>query len=108
MEKLVKKIKNISLTLFILNLLSLTWLFIDYLALKKIWVSTNAQFNFEWLMVILSAIPLALTVITIFYLFYYSLRLSHRFKADKKKEEKALAEESKQIESEVKKEEGND
>ncbi len=90
MEKLVKKIKNISLTLFILNILSLTWLFIDYLALKKIWLQTNQQFGFEWLMVILSAIPIALMIITIFYLFFHALRLNIKFKSERKKEEKAL------------------
>ncbi len=88
MEKLVKKIKNISWLLFILNLLTLTWLFIDYLALQKIWADTNQQFGFEWLMVKLSIIPLILLSVTVFYLFYYGLRINIKFKRDKKKEEK--------------------
>jgi uncharacterized BrkB/YihY/UPF0761 family membrane protein len=86
MEKLIRKIKNLGIFLFVVNILSLTWFFIDYLALKKIWAETNQSHDFEWLMVILSSIPFALLIIIAFIFLFYVLRLNMKYKSEKKKE----------------------
>jgi len=85
MEKLFNKIRNFSILISILAILSLTWFFIDYMALKKIWLSSNVNFSFEWLMVILSAIPFGLLIIAIFIFLFIVFRTVRKIKLEFKK-----------------------
>ncbi len=84
MEKLIKKVKTVSILLFILSVLTIAWLFIDYLALKKIWLTTGAAFNFEWLMLIFSAVPFILLVIFSIALVFLTFRLRSKIKSELK------------------------
>ncbi len=92
MEKILQKIKNLSLITLVIAILSLTWLFLDYLALRKIWVQSPTGFNFEWLMVSISAIPFLLLDLLIFIILFYLFRLNRKFKFEKKKQEKIESE----------------
>ncbi len=94
MEKLIKKIRSLTMTLFILALISIIWLVIDYYVLK----SFNSQYNynfedFNWIIFMASFIPIILTIIVIFLLAPYVWRLKSKYKSQLKKLEK----ETKQI-----------
>ncbi len=94
-ERLTKKVRTTGTILLILTILSLTWFFIDYLALKKIWLTANSGDGFEWLMVILSAVPFGLMIIFSFAFVFFVFRLSRKIKAETNKLEKETGEESK-------------
>ncbi|GEM_PF-1283994 len=84
MEKLIQKLKNTGTILFVLSLLSVTWLFLDYMALKDIWAETGAQYSYRWLMIIISGAILILLHIWIFATVYYIFRVKMKFKQEQK------------------------
>lgn len=99
MEKLLQKLKNTGLILFVLSLLSLTWLFLDYMALKDIWVETGAEYSYRWMMIIISGGILILVHIWIFATVYYIFRIKMKFKQEQKAIKKQIEQKEKLISS---------
>ncbi len=91
MESLIKKTKSLSIITLIFAVLSLTWLFLDYLALRKIWEQNPDAFQFEWLMVLVSAAPFVILILLVFALIFYIFRINMRYKSEKKREQKLIA-----------------
>ena len=88
MEKLSRKLKQSSIITLILGILSLTWLVLDYLALKEIWLKKAEAHNFEWIIVGTSALPLAAFYISVFFTLYLTFRFRMKYNSEKKREEK--------------------
>lgn len=97
MEKLIHKLKNTGLITFIIGILSLTWLFLDYLALKDVWVETGSEFSYRWIMIIVSGIILILFHLFVFLTLYYIFRLKIKYKSEQKALKKAKAEDQNSI-----------
>jgi len=97
MEKLIHKLKNTGLITFIIGILSLTWLFLDYLALKDVWVETGAEFSYRWIMIIVSGIILILFHLFVFLTLYYIFRLKIKYKSEQKALQKAKAKENNSV-----------
>lgn len=88
MEKLIQKLKTSSVITLILGILSATWIFLDYLALKEIWLDGNASHNFEWIIVMASAVPFVAFHISAFFTIFYSFRFRAKYRAEKKQQQK--------------------
>jgi predicted membrane protein len=96
MEKFEQKLKTSSVITLILGILSATWLFLDYLALKEIWLDKTASHNFEWIIVMASAIPFVAFHISAFFTIFYSFRFRGKYRSEKRKQQKnQLTEEEK-------------
>ena len=89
MEKILDRLKTISIIAFILALLSLTWLIIDYLVLKNIFGSIIDAHNLEGTLLLISGIATLLFTIVVLILLYYVLRVIMKYKSEKKKKEQA-------------------
>jgi TRAP-type C4-dicarboxylate transport system permease small subunit len=86
MEKLIKKIRSLTMTLFILSLISLIWLAVDFFILKSFNTQYNYNFqDFNWIMFIGSFIPILLTIILIFFLSPFVWRLKSKYNSELKK-----------------------
>jgi uncharacterized membrane protein len=86
MEKLIKKIRSLTMTLFILSLISLIWLVVDFFILKSFNTQYNYNFeDFNWIMFIASFIPIILTIIVIFFLSPFVWRLKSKYNSELKK-----------------------
>ncbi len=86
MEKLIKKIRSLTMTLFILSLISLIWLVVDFFILKTFYTQYNYNFNdFNWIMFIGSFIPIILTIIVLFIVSPYVWRLKSKYNSELKK-----------------------
>ncbi len=86
MEKLIKKIRSLTMTLFILSLISIVWLVVDYYILRSFNTQYNYNFeDFNWIMFIGSFIPILLTIIVIFLLAPYVWRLKSKYNSELKK-----------------------
>ncbi len=99
MEKLLQKLKNAGLILFVLSLLSLTWLFLDYMALKDIWVETGSEYSYRWMMIIVSGVILVLVHIWIFATVYYIFRIKMKYKQEQKTIKKQIGQKQQLISS---------
>ncbi len=97
MEKLIQKVRSLTLTLLILAIISLTWLVVDYFTLKSIFVENNFKLDVNWILIIISAVPVALMIIIIFFLSLFVWRLRSKYRSTLKKMEK---EKQKEIETE--------
>ncbi len=85
MDELIKKLRTNSVILLVLGILSFTWLFLDYLALKEIRVESLGDKNFEWIIVLISAIPFFLFHLFVFITIFYIFRLKGKFRSFQKK-----------------------
>ncbi len=95
MEKLIKKIRSLTMTLFILSLISIVWLVVDYYILRSFNTQYNYNFeDFNWIMFIGSFIPILLTIIVIFLLAPYVWRLKSKYNSELKKISKECEENS--------------
>ncbi len=95
MEKLIKKIRSLTMTLFILGLISVVWLVVDYYILRSFNTQYNYNFeDFNWIMFIGSFIPILLTIIVIFLLAPYVWRLKSKYNSELKKIKKECEENS--------------
>ncbi len=95
MEKLIKKIRSLTMTLFILSLISIVWLVVDYYILRSFNTQYNYNFeDFNWIMFIGSFIPILLTIIVIFLLAPYVWRLKSKYNSELKKIRKECEENS--------------
>ena len=95
MEKLIKKIRSLTMTLFILALISIVWLIVDYYILRSFNTQYNYNFeDFNWIMFIGSFIPILLTIIVIFLLSPYVWRLKSKYNSELKKIKKECEENS--------------
>ncbi len=95
MEKLIKKIRSLTMTLFILALISIVWLVVDYYILRSFNTQYNYNFeDFNWIMFIGSFIPILLTIIVIFLLAPYVWRLKSKYNSELKKIRKECEENS--------------
>ncbi len=95
MEKLIKKIRSLTMTLFILGLISIVWLVVDYYILRSFNTQYNYNFeDFNWIMFIGSFIPILLTIIVIFLLAPYVWRLKSKYNSELKKIRKECEENS--------------
>ncbi len=89
MEKLLNKLKNTGIILFVLSLLSLTWLFLDYMILKDIVKNTGAEYySYPWIMIIISGVILVFVHIWIFATVYYIFRVKIKYKKEQKAQKK--------------------
>ena len=95
MEKLIKKAKSLSTITLIFAIFSLTWIFLDYLALRKIWEQNPDIFQFEWLMVTFSGVPLVILIFLVFFLVFYIFRINMKYKSELKKEKKLIVDNKK-------------
>ena len=85
MEKLIQKLRTNLLITFILGLLSVTWIIIDYFVLDTIINEGLSKFSLEWILVIISGIAFIAFHISVFVTIYYSLRLLRKIKSENKK-----------------------
>ncbi len=103
MEKLIKKIRSMTMTLFILSLISIVWLVVDYYILRSFNTQYNYNFeDFNWIMFIGSFIPILLTIIVIFLLAPYVWRLKSKYNSELKKLKKECEEEREKTENKQK------
>jgi len=85
MDDLIKKLRTNSIIVLVLAILSFTWIFLDYLALKEIRAQTVVDNNFEWIIVMISAVPFFLLILFTFIQIFYIFRLKGKFKTFQKK-----------------------
>lgn len=85
MDELIKKLRANSIIVLVLGILSFTWIFLDYLALKEIQASVVVDNNFEWVIVAISVIPFFLLHLFVFVQLFYIFRLKGKFKSFQKK-----------------------
>ncbi len=93
MEKLIQKVRSLTLTLIILSILSLTWCAIDYFVLKEIFTENDFTFDVNWILISISAIPVLLQIIVTFFLAMFVWRLRSKYRSTLKKMEKQKAKE---------------
>ena len=80
MEKIIKKLKTSATTTLILGLLSISWIAIDYLALKSIWQNEKVNLSFEWIIVLVSAVPIIIFHFSFFITLYYLFRFIRKYR----------------------------
>jgi hypothetical protein len=80
MDKLISKIVGLNLVLFLLSIISLTWLIIDIFILKTIYDETSFSLNVNWLLLVISLIPFLITFLLNIYIsiFLYQLKRKHK------------------------------
>lgn len=88
MEKLIQKVRSLTLTLIILSVLSLTWLAVDYFVLRDIYEQNNYTLDVNWILLIISAVPVLLMIIISFFLALFVWRLRSKYRSTLKKLEK--------------------
>ena len=97
MEKLIQKIRSLTFTLVILAALSLTWLIVDFFILRGYYAENNLTLDANWILIIVSAIPVLLMIVVTFFLSLFVWRLRSKYRSEIRKlekEQKKLLEES--------------
>ncbi|GEM_PF-7112498 len=82
MEKLIAKISGLNLVLFLLSIISLTWLIIDVFILKAIYDETSFSLNVNWMLLVISLIPFLITFLLNIYLSIFLYRLKRKYKKE--------------------------
>ncbi len=88
MEKLIQKVRSLTLMLVILAVLSLTWLAVDYFVLREMFEQNATELNVNWILLIISAVPVLLMIIVSFFLALFVWRLRSKYRSTLKKMEK--------------------
>jgi flagellar biosynthesis/type III secretory pathway M-ring protein FliF/YscJ len=96
MEKLIQKVRSFTFTLIILSVLSLTWIAVDYFVLRSIFEENNLTLDLNWILVLISAVPVLLLIIVVFMMAPFVWRLRSKYRSTLKKYEKEKANEIKQ------------
>jgi TRAP-type C4-dicarboxylate transport system permease small subunit len=93
LEKLIQKVRSLTLTLMILAILSLTWLAVDYFVLREIFETNGFTLDVNWILILISAVPILLMIIVVFFLAPFVWRLRSKYRSVMKKFEKEKAKE---------------
>jgi hypothetical protein len=86
MINLINKLKQHSIILIILAILSLTWLVILYFLTTDIFSKNEISLTYEWLLFYIGIVAILLFHIWVFVLIYFSFRIVFKFKYEEKKE----------------------
>jgi NADH:ubiquinone oxidoreductase subunit 5 (subunit L)/multisubunit Na+/H+ antiporter MnhA subunit len=85
MEKLINKLKNNSVISLIVGILALTWIILDYFAVKDIVAEYQIKFGLDLMLLWISGAALLLFIIFVFITLYYSFRVIMKYKSEQKK-----------------------
>ncbi len=96
MEKLLRKLKSNTTVTFILWILSIVWIIIDYFVINKIITENNIEFGFDVVLLIASGVIFLLLHFWVFLGFWLVMRVQYKYKSELKK--KAKEEEIKEAE----------
>jgi hypothetical protein len=91
MEEQIRKLKTKTYMVIVLGLLAITWQFLSYLTIKD-HINIEDFSSVEAVLIYSSYIFLAIFFIAILSLLYTVMRVSMKYRSDKKKEEKARSE----------------
>ncbi len=99
MEKLIQKVRSLTLTLVILAILSLTWVIIDFFVLRNFYTISGSNLDANWIFLILSGVPILLMIAVSFILALFVWRLRSKYHSTLKKIEKEKQKELQELKS---------